>query len=938
MVVSVFAGTVALTGTAAAKTANPTLEPNSVSPGAQPIEYNHNATVRVGAAQDRSLQTIVVETRGSLDNVDSSDFSIEVNGTADDGQYGTFSKSGGTLTVVLQNPITVTSDSRVNVTVADATAPAQEGTYDFRTTLRDTSDNRIDRWSNSLEVSAGATTDPDPPLEKFDDYDRNFTSNDNAWVGQRLRFENATSSDYVLGPGTDTDDDGTTDTRDGVSQELSFDKRQTVISTSGLDAGKYVISADGSKTLVTVASNGTETSQNTETNDGEEEAITLNEQSLDASVREDSVPKGEQFTLDVSSERSGYLLTVSSSDLSDSQIEDIFGDDRNAEYDGVQVRVTNAEDAITGTADVESGNYTFDFDVADTPASDSDTLTVGSAEDRQAELAETFTRDQRGDVATFTLNLTNTQKAALVVGDADSVNYETTVSVRDRDEDGQVTIEMNTFTAGKVSQSVEQTPGRVYSVGSGDDIVAIDREQGTPSELEAADYPLSAQVSGQETGIGTLILEEREMSGTQAWTAPASANLGDYQDLATQDQTTAKNDWAVVQFNASGLEGYLNDTTQFNADGYNASTGISITLAATGDINKRGAGFTPDDDEVVMDYDLENDTMYMLVDTESESIDQKEYTARLKINETNPYVEDTGPSEQAENLSQEFSVVERTASFDTQDGEVIVRSAEDQEISGTTTVADNTEFTIRASTTGDRAFLLSDSATVEDGEFSVSLDFSDVETNTTFTASIPGQDLSDNARTPGRVRAPPTATVSISDQSGGDTIVVDSAELSDGGFVTIHDSSLSESPFDSVRGTSTYLAAGSETDISITLDDPYESSGTAIAMPHLDTNGNQQYDFVSSEGGEDGPYTDDGGNIVTDSASVTVETPTATPTETVTPTTPATATATATATEPGDMGTPTDTQTQTDSEQPGFGLIVALLALIAAALIAVRRD
>ncbi|MFB6172622.1 MAG: PGF-CTERM sorting domain-containing protein, partial [Haloarculaceae archaeon] len=165
----------------------------------------------------------------------------------------------------------------------------------------------------------------------------------------------------------------------------------------------------------------------------------------------------------------------------------------------------------------------------------------------------------------------------------------------------------------------------------------------------------------------------------------------------------------------------------------------------------------------------------------------------------------------------------------------------------------------------------------------------------------------------------------------GDSVTVASASLSDGGFVVIHDSTLVSdgATFDSIRGHSDYLDAGSHSNIEVSLDEPLTSDATVYAMPHLDTNGNQQDDFVSSNGSEDGPYTMNG-SAVTDSADVTIQTATATPTATATATATATPTATATATEPPSTATPTTTQ-------PGFGVIVSVLALLGAALIALRR-
>jgi len=123
-----------------------------------------------------------------------------------------------------------------------------------------------------------------------------------------------------------------------------------------------------------------------------------------------------------------------------------------------------------------------------------------------------------------------------------------------------------------------------------------------------------------------------------------------------------------------------------------------------------------------------------------------------------------------------------------------------------------------------------------------------------------------------------SASVSVSDtalEPGQDdisTITVDSAYLPEDGFVTIHDSTLRQGAiFDSIRGTSNYIEAGTAaSDIEVDLDDPYTEDGTAIAVPYKDTNDNEQYDFRSSEGAEDEPYTDENDSLISDSGEVTV--------------------------------------------------------------------
>ncbi|WP_417750609.1 HVO_2072 family ArtA-dependent S-layer glycoprotein [Salinibaculum marinum] len=124
------------------------------------------------------------------------------------------------------------------------------------------------------------------------------------------------------------------------------------------------------------------------------------------------------------------------------------------------------------------------------------------------------------------------------------------------------------------------------------------------------------------------------------------------------------------------------------------------------------------------------------------------------------------------------------------------------------------------------------------------------------------------------------ATVSFSDQeSDGTRLVVDSVTLPEGGFIAIHDESLLEGEVvDSVVGSTVFLEPGTSENVSFRLFDvpgatfnqtELTEDQTLIAMPHLDTNNNVIYDFVASNGTDDGPYVANG-EPVTDAANVTV--------------------------------------------------------------------
>ncbi|WP_436925901.1 twin-arginine translocation signal domain-containing protein [Halosimplex amylolyticum] len=119
----------------------------------------------------------------------------------------------------------------------------------------------------------------------------------------------------------------------------------------------------------------------------------------------------------------------------------------------------------------------------------------------------------------------------------------------------------------------------------------------------------------------------------------------------------------------------------------------------------------------------------------------------------------------------------------------------------------------------------------------------------------------------------PFATVDFENQMlDGDTVSVGEAVLSEGGYVALHDARLVEGQtLESVVGVSDYLEPGRHREIEVTLDDPDAVAEVTfppapvkplIPMPHMETDGDETYDFVTSEGAEDGPYTEIGQAVV----------------------------------------------------------------------------
>jgi len=180
------------------------------------------------------------------------------------------------------------------------------------------------------------------------------------------------------------------------------------------------------------------------------------------------------------------------------------------------------------------------------------------------------------------------------------------------------------------------------------------------------------------------------------------------------------------------------------------------------------------------------------------------------------------------------------------------------------------------------------------------------------------------------------ASIDFEEQSGdGETVTVSSVTLEDGGFVTVHDASVTEGAvFDSVRGTSEYLGPGTHENVTVTLEEPLEETTTLVPMAHRDTDGDESYTFIESEGSADGPYVAGGGAVVA-SASYTVDAEMND-----------SADEQMADEEMDEMETQTDEQMNgtengtatTGGSGPGFTLVAGLLAVVAAALLAGRRQ
>ena len=118
----------------------------------------------------------------------------------------------------------------------------------------------------------------------------------------------------------------------------------------------------------------------------------------------------------------------------------------------------------------------------------------------------------------------------------------------------------------------------------------------------------------------------------------------------------------------------------------------------------------------------------------------------------------------------------------------------------------------------------------------------------------------------------PAASIRFPDQrTDGVDVTIQSVTVPQGGFVVVHNQSYLRGgdPTETSIGYSQYLSAGTHRNVSITLLESIPHDQQLVAIPARDTDDNQSYDYIRTDGFQDVGYTD-GGEVVTDRASVTI--------------------------------------------------------------------
>ncbi|WP_410765265.1 ArtA-dependent S-layer glycoprotein [Haloferax sp. DFSO60] len=736
MVMSVFAGSIAFTGTAAAAAAGVSVADDTVETGS-----NASVSVTVDNSSNAGGDYTVW-----LDDGDGLFEAGEVNET--------FEANGGNPQEILEIPDVATGD--YNVSAYEGAANAGTTVAEANTSLTVTAAEGPELLS-AIHYQNGTST-ADGEVEVAFDEDVSLDSANLSVDGSEVADE----TDATVSNGRVLFEVGSVETGD-----VEFE--YTVTDNSGNEATDTV---DVTFAPVYVAGNQNATGSDAAYK-GSTVAVVSNSTNEDVEVTATDEDNDYQFSGSTGTNSKVFLFNTANRDLGtyefafDGGVSSVDVRDLGLDVTVDELNTTDADD-VTGTVtanaggrnvdvvvldedgdEVESANFDLDgqgegdFNVGQLDAGDytvevtdvlsgvtveSDTVTVTAAADSNADFGTSVVSEQVGDIAEITITMTGTSTADVTIG-SDDVGYTADVTVEDGNDDGEVVLLFNTY---------QPNTTAAFDVDDSDDSVSdinVTTEIGD-SLLDAGDYDLEVATGGDADNVGTLVLEERSTDAQAIWTAPTGATLEDSDDVyaaiedgtVTESSEVANGDIVVHQISATGLEGAF--------DAKNFSTLVSDgEIEVTVEQTNPGPNREPKElalNNLTVIADGENDTYFLAYDLSDQDVaDDDEFNATFTV------LEDSELAEENESVSAEFAVVEEEISLDSD--EITVEAAANQSISGTATVAPGTELTYRVRSSGDTQprFLKTGSAVVQaDGTFSADFDFSEQVENDTFDVTV----------------------------------------------------------------------------------------------------------------------------------------------------------------------------------------------------------
>ncbi|WP_164471075.1 BGTF surface domain-containing protein [Halorubrum sp. CSM-61] len=645
---------------------------------------------------------------------------------------------------------------------------------------------------------------------------------------------------------------------------------------------------------------------------GTETVLEVSDLGLEVEVDEEEFETDEDVTATVTSDTINRPVTVDLLDSDGDVYDTVTGEiDSNGEFDADFGQVSDEDTYSIEVTDDDSG--------VTATSSDFDVVEAGEG---GVQFANGSVDVTQGDVAEITVELDDVESGYVVIGDQDDANYQANISVTDgvddADADGEVTILFNTYQAG-------QTSGTIVEAESDDDEATLEDQNSDAQELgtmlDTGDYEMISAAAdnpedafSNEDDVSTLLIEERTAPEMTLWrTSPSGAeSVSDALDDDDVDVVTAIND----SVNNDAIT--ETDSVALDPDGTDSDVLVHQVTAPglEGALESVGAS-----------DNTATENLYELLNNGNNQ--NNAYAADLIFEEQNPGRNAEAKTINASELGQTAFENVFTVAYDGETGNYYILVDQDSlndeagedfedgdEFSAEFTVQD--ERLLQGSASGfDNADDLEDAYETANATFDVEEAEAEFDTNDDDLIEAP---MGENSSVTGSTNVAPGTEFAVRLRSTDETsprFTLTANEVSTGA-----NGSFEAAPFDlseqSVNDTfeATFRQAA--------FDGQDAVDGVIVESAGNGTDGNvtdgDDGNVTDGDDGDDGNVTDgedgDDGNV-TDGDDGTDD-----------------------GTDDGEDGTDdgTDgTDGETEDGTPGFGALVALVALIAAALLATRR-
>ncbi|MCU4739966.1 BGTF surface domain-containing protein [Natronoglomus mannanivorans] len=773
------------------------------------------------------------------------------------------------------------------------------------TNLDETDFAVYDRSDNEVGIVAGSlTSNDDGDTTQFD-----------------FEVDNALRGDAQLeidGENVSISTTGTTVAENGNSV-TAFEGETIAILAAGVDSDYTIYDDDGSPMFdgathanSNVATESTDSLESGETYTvdfgADEVNVTVRDLGLSAEVGDDSLYTGENATVDVSALTTNRMVeaTLLDEDGDDvSTADGTLGGDRQATID-------------LGAVD-DAGNYTIEVEDLDTGITvETDTIAVEEAPDGDIRFDDSSYDGVAGDNVEFTVEFDNTEDGWVYI-EEDEGFYNATLEI-DAEGADEVTIAFNTYEADD-----DDNNNDVFEVVSDDgEITNLEQNAAFGSEyvLLPGDFELETGFTGMsdENDAAFLTLGSGSVDDISTGVAPGDFDVDDDLEDILEETTdrdyVAEGDLLITSVEATGVHGYLLD-----GDNWNENSGLELTFSDTDEPRYGSADSinitdlqTQEPDNISVVSDEDNGTFYVIADVDNIdniSADQT-WDVEFEMTEDNAYIED----EDSElSVNTEFDVEERNLELVgdfNDDDELFVENSAESLLTAETNVAPGTDADWRLRSGGE---IFQESTTVDDGEVTVTFDLSGYSAGDEIE-QIRVTEAGDERHEISGVFIDAGETVEEKEDLELDVDAPSDVKVDeDAEFVA----TLTNNKDEEVTTTVEFEFAGETEDAELTIGADSSASET-FTVSELDAG---DYDWSVSVDDYD---LSDSGTLTVEADDKDEDTDTETPDE-------------SDDSDDSDDSTTDDSDDSDDDDgQPGFGVAVAVVALLAAAMLALRRQ